>query len=103
VSEQSPAKAGETISIICTGLGRVVPAVSSDLAAPAPPSTSIAWPQVSIGGISADVRFSALVPGFGGVYRVEIRIPNAAPKGVVPLLLSSESSFTSRKLIETQD
>jgi|SRR5690349_15684751 uncharacterized protein (TIGR03437 family) len=88
VSEQSPAKVGETVSIICTGLGRVAPALPSGLAAPDPPPTTIESPQVRVGGVFADVRFSGLVPGYAGVYRVEIGIPDAAPKGIVPLLLS---------------
>ena len=88
VSDESPAKVGETISVICTGLGPVIPAVSSGVAAPDPPPSTVAVPEVTIGGMRAAVRSSGLVAGSAGAYRVEVDIPDGAPKGGVQLLLS---------------
>jgi uncharacterized protein (TIGR03437 family) len=88
VSDESPAKLGETISGICTGLGRVNPAVPSGTAALDPPPTTVAIPEVTIAGLPTVVRFSGLAAGYAGVYRVDIDIPDGAPKGGVPLRLS---------------
>jgi len=88
VSDESPAKGGETISVICTGLGPVIPALSSGVAAPDPPPSTAAVPEVTIGGVRAAVRSSGLAAGYAGAYRVEVDIPDGAPKGGVQLLLS---------------
>ena len=88
VTNQSPANVGETISIRCTGLGRLSQPVSSGAGAPDPAPSTLATPQVSVGGAPAVVRFSGLVVGYAGVYRVDIVVPAAAPKGTAPLFLS---------------
>jgi uncharacterized protein (TIGR03437 family) len=49
----------------------------------------VAIPEVTIGGVSSAVRFSGLGPGYAGVYRVDIDIPDAAWDGNLPLLLST--------------
>jgi uncharacterized protein (TIGR03437 family) len=62
VSDESPAKGGETISVICTGLGPVIPALSSGVAAPDPPPSTAAVPEVTIGCVRAALRFSDWLP-----------------------------------------
>jgi uncharacterized protein (TIGR03437 family) len=88
VADQSPANVGETISILCTGLGPLSQPVSSGAGAPDPAPSTLATPQVSVGGAPAVVRFSGLVVGYAGVYRVDIVVPAAVPRGTAPLFLS---------------
>jgi uncharacterized protein (TIGR03437 family) len=98
VGDQSPANAGETISILCTGLGRLSQPVPSGVAPPDPAPSTLATPQVTIGGVPAAVTFSGLAAGYVGVYRVDIIIPDAAPKGNASLLLLSVSGSAANPL-----
>ena len=85
-----PAQAGEFISLYCTGLGAVrnrpalgAPSPSNPLAA------TNATPTVTVGGLSANVTFSGLAPGYVGLYQVNIQIPQGVPSGnAVPVTLN---------------
>jgi uncharacterized protein (TIGR03437 family) len=83
-----PANIGEFITIFCTGLG----SVTSPPATGAPAlgtSTTVATPQVMIGGVPAMVSFSGLAPGFVGLYQVNVQVPPGLAAGnTVPLLFS---------------
>src|ERR1041385_5160904 len=65
----SPVTTGETVSVICTGRGRVTPAISRGLAAPDPPPSTVGIPEVTIGACRQRKDFSGLVPGYDGVSR----------------------------------
>ena len=84
------AKAGEFITIYCTGLGAVNnPPGTGKPASSNPLSKTLTTPRVSIGGIPAAVSFSGLAPGFVGLYQVDVEIPQGAAGGsAVPLTLS---------------
>jgi len=77
-----PAAKGEFVTIFCTGLGPVDPPVASGVTAP---SSTLALtttkPVVTVAGISADVPFSGLAPGFVGLYQINIQVPANAPSG----------------------
>ncbi len=46
-------------------------------------------PTVTIGGVSAQVAFSGLAPGFVGLWQINVKIPDNAPTGnAVPLVIS---------------
>jgi uncharacterized protein (TIGR03437 family) len=85
-----PAKIGEFITIFCTGLGSVTNSPATG--APASDtihSTTIAMPEVTIGGLPATVSFSGLAPTYVGLYQVNVQIPSGVAAGdAVPLLLS---------------
>jgi uncharacterized protein (TIGR03437 family) len=85
-----PARAGEFLSIYCTGLGAVSNRPTLGSAAPSNPlAQTSATPTVSIGGVNAQVIFSGLAPGFVGLYQVNVRVPETAPVGAaVPLILT---------------
>ena len=73
VSSQSPAAAGEILSMYISGLaeGGVVP------------------PQVAVAGRLGDVMFFGDAPGFPGYFQVNFRVPNGVtPNSVAPLRLS---------------
>ncbi|MBK5291623.1 MAG: ThuA domain-containing protein [Acidobacteriia bacterium] len=61
------------VTIYCTGLGPVQPAVPTGAAAPFQPlSVTTLEPVVTIGGSPAQVLFSGLAPGLAGVYQINV-------------------------------
>ena len=84
------AKAGEFITIYCTGLGAVNnPPGTGKPASSNPLSKTLTTPRVSIGGVPAAVSFSGLAPGFVGLYQVDVEIPQGVPGGsAVPVKLT---------------
>jgi uncharacterized protein (TIGR03437 family) len=84
-----PAKAGDTVIILATGLGAVTPAVSNGANSVDALRTTTTTPTVLVGGVAAPVDFSGLSPQFVGVNQINIRIPAGAPTGgAIPLQLS---------------
>jgi uncharacterized protein (TIGR03437 family) len=74
------AKAGDALSIYCTGLGAVSnqPAygsVASGLA------STMTTPTVLIGGQPAQLLYSGLAPGYVGLYQVNVVVPTGVPGG----------------------
>jgi uncharacterized protein (TIGR03437 family) len=90
VDSANPATAGSSVVLIyCTGLG----AVTNQPATGSPgPSNPLAWsttPTVMIGGVSADVSFSGLAPGYVGLYQVNAQVPAGSATGpAVPVVIS---------------
>lgn len=77
-----PVKRGEYIAIFGTGLGAVTnrpatgaPALENPLSWTTTPATA------TIGGMTAPVTFSGLVPGLTGLYQVNALVPDNAPVG----------------------
>ena len=74
ITDQRPARAGDTILLFGTGLGAVTPPPNTG----EPPAglTSLAGNlQVTIGGQPARVRFAGLAPGFVGLYQINADVP----------------------------
>jgi uncharacterized protein (TIGR03437 family) len=90
VGASRPAKAGEFISIYCTGLGQVTNSPGAGNPAPSSPlSRTQTQPTVTIGGVPATVQFAGLAPGFAGLYQVNVQVPTGvAPGDAVPVSLS---------------
>jgi uncharacterized protein (TIGR03437 family) len=91
VDASNPATAGSTVlQIFCTGLGAVTNQPPSG--SPAPTNTlakTTTTPTVTIGGASAQVQFSGLVPGYVGEYQVNALVPATAATGnAVPMTIS---------------
>src|SRR6185503_11021508 len=81
-TQQKPAARRQFIEIYCTGLG----AVKQDSTGL---SATVVRPQVSIANIPAAVKFSGLAPLFGGgLYQVNVQVPQDAPAGTQPLILN---------------
>jgi uncharacterized protein (TIGR03437 family) len=78
-----PAQRGvDSASIYCTGLGAVTNQPATGAAALANPlSHTIVAPTVTIGGVSADVSYSGLAPGFAGLYQIDARVPAGVAAG----------------------
>lgn len=97
VTASTPAKAGETLVIYCTGLGALKTPLKSGEVAPNPPPETLNLPQVTIGGASASVSLSSAVSGYVALYQVRVQVPNATQTGsavTVKLSIGGASSNT---------
>lgn len=91
-----PASAGDVLQVYVTGLGRVTadpagPALATGKAAPADGSVLYrsAVPQVTIGGVAAQVEFAGLTPGYAGLYQIDVVVPAGLAAGDdVPLTVA---------------
>ena len=90
VGPANPTMAGADVLIYCTGLGPVTNQPATGAPGLANPlSWTTTTPMVTMGGASALVLFSGLVPGDVGLYQMNAQIPTAATKGLsVPLTVS---------------
>jgi len=81
VSPASPARAGEYLSIFCTGLGALQHPVPTGDVPPLPvPQVTVA-PEVTIGRVPAVVTFAGVAPGFVGLYQVNVQVAPGTPSG----------------------
>jgi uncharacterized protein (TIGR03437 family) len=89
VNSAAPAHAGDVVSIFCSGLGPVSPAVP-DGAAPADESSLTSNNvQLLIDGQPAQVTFAGLTPGFAGLYQVNAVVPQGTGTGSgVPMVVT---------------
>jgi uncharacterized protein (TIGR03437 family) len=87
----NPVSSGQTVTIMCTGLGDVVPALITGMA-PNERAQSVAPVTVSIGGQEATVMFAGLTPDSAFIYRVVAKLPDAVPSGSeVPVMIAAGS------------
>jgi len=86
-----PVSAGATVTIYCTGLGPVSPAVPTGTPAPiAAPSNAINPVAVIIGGVPADLKFAGLAPSTVGTYQVNAVVPQGTPTGDrIPVVITA--------------
>jgi uncharacterized protein (TIGR03437 family) len=90
VTATNPVHRGDYLVIYLTGLGAVNPPVPDGTPAPANPlSSTVITPTVQIGGQEAPVLFAGLVPGYVGLYVLNVSVPGSTPQGLsVPLTIS---------------
>ncbi len=89
-----PAKRGQDfVQIYCQGLGTVTNQPPTGFPALGDPLSSAdsflrLVPRVMFGGVSSDVIFAGLAPGFVGLYQVNAFVPASAPTGdAVPVVI----------------
>ncbi len=80
ITASNPAQPGETLGVVMTGNGPVEDPTSSGEALMVVNST-VHTPTVTVGGQSADVTYSSLIPGTIGVYAVGFVVPETASGG----------------------
>jgi uncharacterized protein (TIGR03437 family) len=79
---------GDSLVIYCTGLGGVNQTVDPTAAAPGSVVTTNAV-SVSVGGQTATPSFAGLVPGYTGLYQINVTVPSGVTAGsAVPLIVS---------------
>jgi adhesin/invasin len=76
----TPAAIGETITIYCTGLGKVNPAATEG-APPTTAATTVSPVTATIGGVNAAVAYAGVTPGFPGLYQVNAVVPKGITVG----------------------
>ena len=83
----TPARPGEAIVLYATGFGATAPpgAVGEivRLAAPLP-----SLPSVTVGGLPAVADYAGTTAGAAGLYQINVRVPDSAPDGDLPVSLS---------------
>ncbi|MBM3735992.1 MAG: hypothetical protein FJW39_09420 [Acidobacteria bacterium] len=90
VTKARPARRGETLIVSATGLGPVVPGVESGAAFPAAQFAVVNSPlAVSVGGQNTEPVNKIGWPGQVEVYRVDFRVPDGTPAGMVPVKLTA--------------
>jgi uncharacterized protein (TIGR03437 family) len=87
----NPAKAGDVLTIYCTGLGPVTPDAAAGFPTPSDTLRRTINPvTVTIGGVSAPVAFAGLTPGFTGLYQINTTVPAGVPTGTqVPVVVTA--------------
>ena len=90
VGPENPAAQETNVAIYASGLGRVVPSVSSGPSGGVDPlSNTVATPLIAVGGVNARVLYSGLVSWAVGVYQVNFEIAPGTPTGAaVPVSFS---------------
>jgi minor extracellular serine protease Vpr len=88
ISGSNPAKAGETIQLYANGLGPVTNQPASGDPAPGGPFAETPTPVVTIGTQQAQVIFSGLTPGLGGLYALNVIVPTSLGPGAYPITVS---------------
>ncbi len=90
-SAANPARAGSVVMIYCTGLGAVNPPLAAGEAGSktAPFNATVLTPSVKIGGVNASVQFSAMAPGFVGLYQINAAVPSGASGNTVPVVITA--------------
>jgi uncharacterized protein (TIGR03437 family) len=82
-----PAQPGDILTLFMTGLGATTPANGPGVLPPSTANVNAAV-SVSLGGFelrSTDILYAGVTPFYAGLYQVDIRIPQNAPTGHVPV------------------
>ncbi|MBI1955167.1 MAG: hypothetical protein HYS38_02125 [Acidobacteria bacterium] len=91
VSDVFPARGGEELVLLASGLGAVEPTVQTGYPAPFSPVARTMIPLVlRVAGLPAEVRSSALASGQVGLYQVNFVVPTGV-SGKVPVVLEMNS------------
>ena len=103
VTQDNPARVGETLQLFVTGLGAVTPAVADGAAAPSSSLTVVnADVAVFVDGQQAQVTFKGLAPGFVALYQVNFVVPPGVSSGQVYVDVSTPDAYTSEAKLYVQ-
>jgi len=101
----NPEVRGNVLQIFCTGLGGTTPVAQAGAPGNSSPpfnNTNLV-PSVTIGGQAAGVQFSALAPGFVGLYQVNAQINASTPTGTaVPMVMTINGVNSNTVMVSIQ-
>ena len=93
----TPAKSGQRIQILTTGMGRVVPAWPTGVPAPADDPPRVAAPvKVYLDRVELEVVRATLAPRFIGFYLIEARLPGLVNAGPAELYITADGAESNR-------
>jgi len=92
-----PAKVGDPLVILATGLGPVTPTAADGANSEDTTRHTVTTPTILIGGASAQVLFSGLSPQFVGLNQINVTVPQVQA-GVVPLQISVGGVVSSNQV-----
>lgn len=109
VTDENPAVPGETIVVFGSGMGLTAPTPASiglvsGMPTPADPLLLLPTPgtesefvssQVGIGNRTAQVEFSGLMPGFVGVYQINLKLNGDLPDDPRTTLFVAQAAYIS--------
>jgi uncharacterized protein (TIGR03437 family) len=100
VTESSPARPGEYVVLYLAGLGATDTVVATGAAAPSSPLIHpLISPTLTLDGSSVPIAFVGLVPGYVGLYQIDVQIPANAPNGDLLLSVGQPGAVASNVTI----
>jgi uncharacterized protein (TIGR03437 family) len=101
VTLSDPAMAGESLSLLATGLGPTNPAVPTGALAPInPPAVAATIPSMIVDGLNAPVQYAGLEPSTVGRYRVFFLVPSSLSAGNHSLLLRIANQSSNSVILQ---
>ena len=94
-----PAKVGDTLLVLATGLGTVSPPVANGAASLDALRNTLSVPVVLIGGKQSVVSFSGLSPQFPGINQVNVVVPQVSPGNSLPLQFQMGSITSTDQVV----
>ena len=105
ITASNPALRGGShfIMLYANGLGAVdnTPA-SGELTPSQPLANTVVHPTVTIGGVAGQVLFSGLTPGSIGLYQLDVVIPQDAPTGLQPVVITENGVSSTTTYLRVQ-
>jgi uncharacterized protein (TIGR03437 family) len=94
-----PAKVGDTLLVLATGLGAVSPPDGNGAASLDALRTTLSTPVVLIGGRQAEVAFSGLSPQFPGINQVNVVVPQVGSGSSIPIQFQMGSITSTDQVV----
>jgi uncharacterized protein (TIGR03437 family) len=103
VTRERPLRSGEFAYFYATGLGLVLNGPGTGNPAPVDSvALALTTPRVTLGGISCEVLFAGLAPGFVGVYQINIRAPINVARGQAELVVTQGQSASPAVVVPVE-
>ena len=102
ITTDHPAVRGQTVTLYGSGFGPVNNQPASGDPATDATSTTLATPNIMIGGLPAPVTFSGLAPGYAGLYQINVTVPPTVQSGLQTLSVAVNGAAANTVLLPVQ-
>lgn len=103
IGTTNPARKGQTVLIHANGLGPVENRPATGEPTPQDPASAVrVMPEITIGGRPARVQSAVLTPGSISLYQISAVVPEDAPSGLQPMVLTSNGITAKTVTIPVQ-